>query len=127
MVDESTGMAVVNYLRSLGYDVLAVAETISQAADSDVLARASSEGRILVTNDKDFGELAFRVGQVHQGVLLLRLQDESPTNACVYSRLFLSNMLLVCQVTSPLPQRAAYVSGRPVRYHNICRGKFFLH
>ncbi len=82
MVDESTGMAVVNYLRSLGYDVLAVAETISQAADSDVLARASSEGRILVTNDKDFGELAFRVGQVHQGVLLLRLQDESPTN-CV--------------------------------------------
>ena len=75
-------MAVVNYLRSLGYDVLAVAETISQAADSDVLARASSEGRILVTNDKDFGELAFRVGQVHQGVLLLRLQDESPTN-CV--------------------------------------------
>lgn len=82
MVDESTGMAVVNYLRRLGYDVLAVAETISQAADSDVLARASSEGRILVTNDKDFGELAFRVGQVHQGVLLLRLQDESPTN-CV--------------------------------------------
>ncbi len=82
MVDESTGMAVVNYLRSLGYDVLAVAETISQAADSDILARASSEGRILVTNDKDFGELAFRVGQVHQGVLLLRLQDESPTN-CV--------------------------------------------
>lgn len=82
MVDESTGMAVVNYLRSLGYDVLAVAETIPQAYDSDILARASSEGRILVTNDKDFGELAFRVGQVHQGVLLLRLQDESPTN-CV--------------------------------------------
>jgi len=54
--------------------VLAVAETISQAADSDVLARASSEGRILVTNDKDFGELAFRVGQVHQGVLLLDLR-----------------------------------------------------
>jgi len=87
MVDESTGMAVVNYLRSLGYDVLAVAETISQAADSDVLARASSEGRILVTNDKDFGELAFRVGQVHQGVLLLRLQDESPTN-CVRVRTY---------------------------------------
>lgn len=57
MVDESTGMAVVNYLRSLGYDVFAVAEAIPQADDSDILARASSEGRILVTNDKDFGEL----------------------------------------------------------------------
>ena len=81
MVDESTGMAVVNYLRSLGYDVLAVAEAIPQADDSDILARASSDGRILVTNDKDFGELAFRGRQVHQGVLLLRLQDESPTNS----------------------------------------------
>jgi len=43
MVDESTGLAVVNYLRSLGYDVLSVAETMSQAADSNILARASSE------------------------------------------------------------------------------------
>ncbi len=80
MVDESTGIAVVNYLRSIGYDVLAVAEAIPQADDSDILARASSEGRIL-TNDKDFGELAFRGRQVHQGVLLLRLQDKSPTNS----------------------------------------------
>ncbi len=80
MVDESTGMAVVNYLRSLGYDVLSVAETMSQAADSDIMARASSEGRILVTNDKDFGALAFRRGQMHHGVLLLRLENESTTN-----------------------------------------------
>ncbi len=80
MVDESTGIAVVNFLRSAGYDVLSVAETMSQASDSDILARASNEGRILVTNDKDFGSLAFRSGQTHRGVLLLRLQDERPTN-----------------------------------------------
>jgi len=55
IVDESTGAAVVDYLRSVGHDVLAVAETTPQAEDPDILALAASEQRILVTNDKDFG------------------------------------------------------------------------
>jgi len=80
IVDESTGRAVVEYLRSVGHDVLAVAEAMPQADDRDILARAVSEGRILVTNDKDFGELVFRSGQAHHGVVLLRLHDESSTN-----------------------------------------------
>jgi predicted nuclease of predicted toxin-antitoxin system len=80
LVDESTGSAVTEYLRSTGHDVLSVAEAIPQADDSDILARAVGEGRIIVTNDKDFGELIFRSGQAHHGVLLLRLHDESSTN-----------------------------------------------
>jgi len=80
IVDESTGTAVVEYLRSAGHDVLAVYETMPQADDSDILARAVSEERIVVTNDKDFGELVFRSGQAHHGVLLLRLHDESAAN-----------------------------------------------
>jgi predicted nuclease of predicted toxin-antitoxin system len=44
------------------------------------LARAESEARILITNDKDFGALVFRSGQAHQGVVLLRLRDETPAN-----------------------------------------------
>lgn len=80
IVDESTGAAVLEYLRSVGHDVLAVAETMPQAEDQDILARAVTERRILVTNDKDFGELVFRSGQPHYGVLLLRLHDESRTN-----------------------------------------------
>ena len=80
IVDESTGMAVGEYLRRVGHDVLAVAEAMSQADDVDILTRAVSEGRILVTNDKDFGELVFRSGQAHQGVVLLRLHDESSSN-----------------------------------------------
>jgi predicted nuclease of predicted toxin-antitoxin system len=67
----------LDILRSAGYDVLGVAETMPQANDLDVLARAAGEGRILITNDKDFGELVFRDGQSHGGVVLLRLQDES--------------------------------------------------
>ena len=80
IVDESTGAAVVRHLHAAGHDVLAVADEMPQAGDPDVLARAAHEGRILVTNDKDFGELIFRSGQAHSGVLLLRLQDESSAN-----------------------------------------------
>jgi len=80
IVDESTGTAVVEYLRSIGHDVLFVAEAMPQADDPDILGRAVSEERILVTNDKDFGELVFRSGQAHHGVVLLRLHDESPAN-----------------------------------------------
>ncbi len=80
IVDESTGTAVVEYLRSVGHDVLAVAETTPQADDWDILAQAVSERRIVVTNDKDFGELVFRSRRAHHGVVLLRLHDESPAN-----------------------------------------------
>ncbi len=78
LVDESTGAAVVGYLRSVGHDVLGVSELMPQADDQSILARAASEERIVVTNDKDFGQLVFRSCQPHRGVLLLRLRDESP-------------------------------------------------
>lgn len=80
IVDESAGAAVVEYLRTTGHDLLAVVEAMPQADDHDILARANTEGRILITNDKDFGELVFRGGQAHHGVVLLRLHNESPTN-----------------------------------------------
>jgi predicted nuclease of predicted toxin-antitoxin system len=80
VVDESTGSAVVDYLRSLGHDVLAVAEAMPQADDSDILDQAAIEERILITNDKDFGELVFRSGRAHHGVILLRLHDERSSN-----------------------------------------------
>jgi predicted nuclease of predicted toxin-antitoxin system len=80
VVDESTGAAVVEYLRAAGHDVLAVAEVMLQAGDQAILARAAGEARVLVTNDKDFGELVFRSGHAHHGVVLLRLHDESPAN-----------------------------------------------
>ncbi len=80
VVDESAGMAVVEYLRGAGHDVLAIAEIMPQADDRDILTLAASEKRILVTNDKDFGELVFRSDQAQHGVVLLRLHDESSTN-----------------------------------------------
>ena len=80
IVDESTGAAVVDYLRGLGHDVLAVADAMPQANDSDILDLAARDERILITNDKDFGELVHRSGRAHSGVILLRLRDESSSN-----------------------------------------------
>lgn len=80
IVDECTGIAVAEYLRGIGHDVVVVAETMPQAEDHTILAKAVKEGRILITNDKDFGELIFRRGYSHHGVLFLRLQDDSAAN-----------------------------------------------
>ena len=80
IVDESTGKSVVDYLRSLHCDVLSVYETMRQAPDREILLRAETDKRILITNDKDFGELIVRSGQFHFGAVLLRLHDESPSN-----------------------------------------------
>jgi predicted nuclease of predicted toxin-antitoxin system len=80
IVDECTGAAVAEDLRAAGHDVVVVAESMSQADDQTILNRAFDENRILITNDKDFGELVFRQGFLHHGVLLLRLQDDSSAN-----------------------------------------------
>lgn len=92
LIDESTGAAIAEFLRGLGHDALAVAEVMPQAKDEDILARAVAEGRIVVTNDKDFGELVFRSGLPHAGVLLLRLQDESSANRVAVVRAVLENL-----------------------------------
>jgi predicted nuclease of predicted toxin-antitoxin system len=80
LVDASTGRAVVDFLRAEGHDVLAVVEWQPNADDAAILERAHGEDRVVVTNDKDFGDLAFRGGRAHRGVLLLRLNDESAAN-----------------------------------------------
>ena len=51
-----------------------------QATDAEVLKCAVNENRIVVTNDKDFGEMIFRGRHSHCGVILLRLRDERGEN-----------------------------------------------
>ena len=53
------------------------AEFPSGLANPDVLAIARREQRILITDDRDFGELVFHLRQPHAGVIYLRLGDEA--------------------------------------------------
>lgn len=80
LVDECVGRSIVGLLREDGHDVLAVADVMPEALDEEILARAVLDDRIVVTNDKDFGELVYRSGWEHRGVVLLRLRDERAEN-----------------------------------------------
>jgi predicted nuclease of predicted toxin-antitoxin system len=72
LADESCDAAITRALREAGYDVVSIAETSPGAADRVVLALALADDRVLVTRDKDFGELVFSTGARASGVLLVR-------------------------------------------------------
>jgi predicted nuclease of predicted toxin-antitoxin system len=72
LADESVEGEVVARLRSEGHDVAYVPETSAGIRDDEVLARANAEGRVLPTEDKDFGDLAFFYGNRSSGIVLLR-------------------------------------------------------
>ena len=60
LANENVPGAAIAALRAAGHDAVWVRTELPGANDQDVLARAQEEGRLLVTFDKDFGELAFR-------------------------------------------------------------------
>jgi predicted nuclease of predicted toxin-antitoxin system len=73
VADESVDKGIVLRLRKDGHDVSYVAEMSPGIMDEAVLVIASEDNILLVTADKDFGELIFRQGYVKRGVLLYRL------------------------------------------------------
>ncbi|MCX6363497.1 MAG: DUF5615 family PIN-like protein [Actinobacteria bacterium] len=77
LADEGVDAAIVGRLRSHGHDVVYVAELSPGITDDAVLKLANADERILMTADKDFGELVFRLRRVAFGVLLVRLSGLS--------------------------------------------------
>jgi predicted nuclease of predicted toxin-antitoxin system len=72
LADESCDFIAVQALRAAGHDVVALAEVARGAADTAVIELARSDKRILLTEDKDFGQLVFAAGRQTAGVILLR-------------------------------------------------------
>jgi predicted nuclease of predicted toxin-antitoxin system len=69
----------VEALRCAGHDLVWALERMATDADFKILATAQLDARIVLTNDKDFGELAVRSGlPASCGVILLRLKGLSP-------------------------------------------------
>jgi predicted nuclease of predicted toxin-antitoxin system len=74
LLDEGLPFRLATDLRSNGYDGAICGRDHPQSLDDrDILAIAVAERRIVLTNDKDFGDLVFRDGLPHAGVILFRL------------------------------------------------------
>ena len=72
LADESCDFAIVRRLRFSDYDVKAVVEDMSGAVDREIIRLASAEERILITEDKDFGEWVYAHKTITTGVILIR-------------------------------------------------------
>ena len=81
LADENVPGAVVAALRQQGHDVAWIHEDAPGDSDSEVLERAQRESRVVVTFDKDFGELAFRGLAASVGVVLFRITLTAPDYA----------------------------------------------
>ena len=72
LADESCDFAVVRARRTAGHNVTAIVEISPRAEDEFVLDRALHEKRILITEDKDFGQLVCANKQASDGVIFIR-------------------------------------------------------
>lgn len=77
LADESCDFAIVQALRAAGHDVAAVVELTPGISDREVITIAREEHRVVLTEDKDFGQLVFAALAGSSGVILIRY----PTDA----------------------------------------------
>ena len=72
LADESCDFGVVRALRAAGHEVTAIVELSPRADDDLVLDRALHDERVLITEDKDFGQLVYADKQASNGVIFIR-------------------------------------------------------
>jgi len=78
LADEGVDRQIVERLRLDGHQVAYVAEKSPGITDEVVLMESRTSASVLITADKDFGELVFRRRQASTGVLLIRLWGLGP-------------------------------------------------
>lgn len=77
LADECVAAGLVEALRADGHDVAYVAEVAPRAIDPDVIERSRAEDRLLLTEDRDFGDLVFRTKQKVPGLVLIRIDPRA--------------------------------------------------
>lgn len=77
LADESCDSVIVRALCKEGHNVYSISETSPGIADSTVLNKTIREGRILLTEDKDFGQLVFASQIIPIGIIFLRFSSNA--------------------------------------------------
>lgn len=84
LLDSNVSPLLAEPLRALGHEVEWVGDSTEDPGDSTLLAAAKLGRRVIVTRDKDFGELAVRQGLPHCGISRLsRLHPRDEAAACI--------------------------------------------
>jgi len=91
VADVNVEKAIVDFLRTDGYDIKWVPDFDCEMADDDLLMLANKERRILITNDKDFGELTFLQKKLSVGVILIRVKGQKAHDKVKLMRMVLKN------------------------------------
>ena len=113
VADESVDKQIVDKLRTQGHDVLYVAELAPGIDDEAVLLRSRESNALLLTADKDFGDLVFRQRLLHSGVLLIRLAGLTPDEKA-------STVAAVFELHGEaMPERFAVLSKRSLRLRDM--------
>ncbi len=88
LLDENVDYRLASFLTQLGHQVTVISYDYPYGIeDQHILALAFQERRILLTNEKDFGELIFLQNLPHQGVILFRLKPKEVTIPIMQERL----------------------------------------
>jgi predicted nuclease of predicted toxin-antitoxin system len=75
IADESVDFGIIKKLRENNFEVISISESNSGISDIEVLGISSKHKCLLITEDKDFGELTYRLKLEHFGILLIRLNE----------------------------------------------------
>jgi len=113
LADENLDAQIVEQLRQEGHQVLYVVEMKPGISDDVVLNLANQEAALLLTNDKDFGELVFRLKRLTSGVILIRLAGLAPIEkAKIVSQ-------VIRQRGEMLPEAFTVITSKTVRIRKL--------
>ncbi len=125
LADENVPLPSIRLLREAGLDIEAIGETAPGAPDVQVLSRAVTNGQLLITFDRDFGELIYRRGApVPPGVIYVRVAANLSGGACAASaglardagdRVARSLHGAGARTCTPAPTAAHHVAAQTVR------------
>jgi predicted nuclease of predicted toxin-antitoxin system len=80
LVDENIGLKVVGFLNQQGHTTEHISDIQIGIEDYQILSLSVLKNSIVITFDRDFGELVFKAGKQYHGVIYLRLENQTSEN-----------------------------------------------
>ena len=113
LADVNVEKTLVDFLREHDFDIIWIPDYDCTLIDEDLLKFANKEKRILITNDKDFGELVFQQRKLSSGIILIRVKGQEVNKKLRYLK------KLVRFYKDKIKNHFVVISDRRIRIRNI--------